>query len=388
MKMDLNSFLGHTTSAGRKSNYLSGWKKRGKIDTWLHTQAPILAIWRHGIPRIVERTDKETKEKSVQVWSGNWPCWEDEDVLKKQYRRDRDTGLRTHPPVICPVCKLLDYIRDAVEQGEIEIHDELFHFEGDDPDKAITLHAGGMYNGFNVLEEDEKKALRSHGVNLRDAWKENGMAKASYAFAIVDNDNPQEGVQIAIETVSLGEQVQSVIGKAMLDADEEGNPMLNPYAIRWIYNATQSDPRKKYDAAKVGRIKLTDAIEELISSEPPTEAMEKLAKRLDPSELMERLQEAYCGPEDFVIPFDELFAPAIAWFDDHSKGGSDKSADEEEVPKRRRRKAASAKREKLAEDPKPARRRTTKKKSEVCPDCGEFMAPDGCPNCSEDEIPY
>ena len=71
---------------------------------------------------------------------------------------------------------------------------------GDDPQKASTVHVGGIFNAFGRkdLSDEEKKELRAASISPKFAWKENAQAKCSYMFCVVDNDHVSDGVQVTI----------------------------------------------------------------------------------------------------------------------------------------------------------------------------------------------
>jgi hypothetical protein len=377
--MDLNAFLGHSATVSGRSEYLNKWKKNTppQVDVWLHTQALIQSLWQHGIPRLFEKEDKESGDKTVEVWSGTWPCWEAEEVLQKQYMRDHDTGERAFPPCVCPVCKLIEYVRDAVESGELKWTAPLFRFAGSDPSKTLIIHAGGMYNAFGKdnLSEKEKDELKTARIYRTDAWRENMMAKLSYVFSVVDNAKPQKGPQIAIETSLLGDKVKEVINNAMMEAEDEGNPLANPYAIRWIYRADETQFNKKYNAVKMGKLPLTAEIRKAIYDTPPPD-LSKVVGRKDPNVLLAQLQDAHKAySKKFELPLEELFADAI---EEWSKRGDDGfNPDEYEAED----KAPKAK----AQAPK-AQAPKAKAKTTLCYECGEFTDGGKCDNCGYDPL--
>lgn len=399
MGLSLDQFLGHSSSSRGKAAYLSKWKKNTppQVDVWLHTKALIEPLWRHGLPRLFERTDRQTQEKTIEVWSGDWLCWEEEEVLTKQYMRDNDTGERAYPPVICPLCRLIEFIRMSVETGELNWTTPLFRFIGDDPSKAITINAGGMFNAFNKdgLSDSQIAEMKKAKIFRSEAWRQNMMPKLSYAFSVVDNSAPGKGVQIAIETSLLGDKVKEVIHKAMLEAEDEGNPLENPYAIRWIYRPDERQFNQKYNAATMRRIPLTSEIKTLIVDTAPPD-LSKIKARKDPRVLLSQLQSVYVAK--FAIPWDEIFGDAISAWD--SKGTDfdpdELESEEESTPSTVAGKASKPKKA----DPVPNVVSSGKsKKDKLCYECGEFLGPNGkCSNCGysprpdttdpDDDLPY
>lgn len=305
--MNLDEFLGHTSTA-RGGGKILNWKKRNpaQIDTWLHTRSSIIALWRHGWPRIVEidRDGEQTRE----VWGGNFNCWESEDVLKRQYKRT-DNDDRLAPPQVCPICLLLEYVRGQVRAGKLSWVEPVFRFEGDDPEAAQVLTAGGLYNAFGGdLSRQEVADLRRAGIRRDEAWKQSCMAKCSYVFSIVDQTEPEKGVQTAIETTALGDAVKRVI-RDQIDAlgANEGHPLKHPYAIRWQYKPNEVEFSKKYHALAMPKVVLAPEIRELIFDSPAPDIGAIVGRGNVAS--LRAVMESHALID---LPFDRLFAAAEA----------------------------------------------------------------------------
>lgn len=308
--MDLDSFLGHSSSA--RVGKVVNWKKRKppQIDTWLHTKSSIIALWRHGFPRLVER--KVDGNDVVEIWGGNFNCWESEDVLKRQYKRN-DDGSRLAPPQVCPMCLLLEYLQQEVRAERLSWTDEIFSFEGDDATR--TLHVGGMFNAFggDKLSREEIAELKAAGIKRTDAWQENGMAKCSYVFSIVDNDEIDKGVQTAIETTALGDAVKKTI-RDQIEAmgGTAGHPMKDPYIIRWQYREAEVEFSKKYNSLalpkvhpKSGELMLTEEIRALIIDSPAPDLGPTIARGNAGG--LRAVMERHALID---LPFDKIFGPA------------------------------------------------------------------------------
>ena len=309
----VDDFLGHR-STERSGGFLSGWKKDGKVDTWM--AALPVAFWRHGgIPRVVVVEDKQTKENVTRVWSGNWGCHEDESVLKKMYRRNKETGELEMPRHYCPLDRLIETMYQLVKAERVDWLKPIFKFEGDEPKETVILHAGGIYMGrkaYEDLEPDEIKRARDAGVSLKDmAWKENCNAKMEYICRVVDNAHPETGVQIATVTSSLGDKIKDVIIDQREDRGvEEGDPFKNPYCIQWEYREREQDPKKMYHARPKLQVPLTPAIAKLLQAPPPD-----VAKMVQPFNVQE--MRAFLEGHALVkLPWDDIFnvskrAPAV-----------------------------------------------------------------------------
>jgi len=311
----MDQFLGHTTKSGGGSQFLRGWRKRTvpAVNIVLHTGAPIVALWQHGIPRIFEKKDDKSGEITRVVFGGNWNCLEDESVLVKQYRRDHDTGERVLPPVVCPVCRLLEALRILYADEQIGFADDVFRWEGDDPKDVQVLTLGGMLNlyGNNRLSNEEKEAMRDAGIKLTEAWKENAWSKCNYLFTVVDSDEPEAGIQIAIETTGLGDATKECIHSQIVsEGEERGNPLVTPYVIKWEHHPNAKEFNKKYKAYPVRKIAITPQVMELIESDPPD--IDNLIRGGNVSKLRAEL-EARCVLDDpSIIPWDDIFGPAEA----------------------------------------------------------------------------
>lgn len=305
----LDDFLGHETKTGG-GQFLRGWRKRSpaKVDVFLHRKSNIVALWQHNIPRVYE---KKLEDKSIQrrVFGGSWNCLESEDVLKKQYRRERDTGERTVPPVICPVCRMMEFFRGAYRNKSIAFTEQLFRWVGDDPQETQIVTFGGMCNmyGSDKLEPEEESAIVRAKISKKEAWKENFYSKCNYLFVVVDADNPDDGVQIAVETTSLGDHVKECIRDQMTSlGEDDGNPIMKPYALRWEHNANAAEFNKKYKCVAMPRIALTQKVESLINSDPPE--IDNIIKPGNITTLRASLEANYIGP--VKVDWDEIFGPA------------------------------------------------------------------------------
>ena len=363
--MNLDEFLGHSSSARGGGTKTLNWKKRTPpaIETWLHTKAPFIALWRHGWPRIVE-LDRDGS-KTREVWTGTWNCWEPESVLKTQNKR-RDDDSRVNSPKVCPICLAIEHVRAGVRSGKIDWLQPIFKFgEGE---TELVLCAAGLFNAFNnrQFSRQEITEMRAAGVSQKEAWKQNTMAKCSYVMSIVDQDEPEKGVQVAIETTALGDAVKKAIADRIEQMGrDEGHPALKPYAIKWEYRPNEQEFSKKYRALVLPKVALSEAIRELIVDLPPP----------DISDVIERgnvasLRASMEAHAQIDMPWDEIFGPA-----EGSSGVAPKQ--ESEAPAQRRTRQAPA----AAKPAKPEYPPGTV--TLPCDKCGAEMADheDTCWNC-------
>lgn len=297
----MDEFLRHRgTERGQK---LGDWKKDKKLDTFLHRKLNPVALWRHNMPTIVVTEDDG--ESVRHVWGRQYVCYEDESVLRRQYKRDDRTGARLYPPLYCGVCRLVDHIDGLISTGKVDWKDKLFRFTGDDAEETQVVHTGGFCNLYGGdLTGADKTELREAGISIKEAWKENGYAKLSYLLAIVKAEASEEGVHIAIETGALGDAIKGVIGDEIESKKDKGNPQLFPYCIRWKYDENEKNFGKKYKANRIDVVECTPAIMEAISGpKPDISAFTKLFNQTE----MRAVLEAVCILKGDLIPWDKIF---------------------------------------------------------------------------------
>jgi hypothetical protein len=358
---NVDEFLKHKTTE-RGGQFLKNWKEKSppEINTVLHMKRMPVIIWQHGFPRIVIREDKDTKKITRLIWGGNYKCREDEKTLKKQYHRN-DDGTRKHVPTKCPLCRLIELVRDLVEEEKLDWRVPIFKFVGDEDTRII--HAGGIFGAFKQddLTDEEIKQLKDAGIKRSEAFMENVYASCKYIFCIVDADDPGSGVQIATVTSSLGDKVKEVINDRMKDkGSEQGNPWLVPFCIQWEYRKHEQEPNKKYKARPISTVKITPAIEELIRSEPPDLSNVTADYEL---KTMRAYLERYCLINE-LLDWDYIFdVPIDEEEEKHAKVVGELKAGEDDA----------------AATPIGESRSNAADDEEKCPECGQTEK-QGCPH--------
>jgi hypothetical protein len=388
----VDAFLKHRTTE-RAGGRLK-WKdnKPPRVDVWMHRLVIPIALWSHPFPRLVVRENKREDTSSTEVWGGDINCREDESVLIRQYKRN-DDGSRRVPPKSCPQCKLVETVREMIEEGQLDWTKVIFKFDGDEDRRVI--HAGGLCGLFDDRDEDmsdEKKSqLREAGIKLggKDgAWREKGMAKCAYVFAVVDNDDVGAGIQITTEAQMLGDRVKEVINDTIesLEDSKLGNPFLTPYAIRWEFNDAKGIPwDKMYKARRMEKIVLTEDIDKLISSDRPD--LSHITQLPNMKSLRATL-EKHCTVKD--MPWDHIFD--VQGGDEEEEDEATKFPPKEEETKTGRRNARARLPEvstKKDEDDKPVRRASAplppKSEPEFNGDDTDKGDPDDCPICKDQD---
>lgn len=304
----LDDFLNYSSYS--KTGYL-GWKDDGSVIVWLHKHLAPRRVWRHGLKKTMNIKDKSTGQSKTVIWSDRYVCLESEDVLREQNKLQKLTGLRVRPPKVCPVCLLGEYIRKQINTGKVAWLAPVFKWENDE--EEVVIHAQGMLGYPKNLTDLQKRELSEANVLMTESWKEDFRAKMNWVFAVVEHKHPENGVQISVEAGLLGDKVRKVIkqtmeANSMVPGMSSGNPMVDPYPIKFVYNSAKGVPfNDKYDATALPAVTVSDEIDALISAEPPREAVEALMKYPNLAQLRDNL-EKHCLIKG--VPWDEIFAPA------------------------------------------------------------------------------
>lgn len=390
-ELDLEDFLSHNSGGSRATN----WRKRdpSQIDMLLHPGSKILSVWKHSIPRLVER--EEDGRKEMHVWGGDWVCHDHEKVVSEQYRRDKKTNLRETPAEKCGMCKFNDWIAMQVFLGKIHWLEPIFEFRGDDKKEDRILTASGIVGYPSELTETQRVEMKRAGISPRDGWLESLMAKSKYLFVGIDADDPKK-VIICEEGGGLGSAVKRVIkNQVNVRGAKEGHPLLNPYIIRWLYDEKAKKIQDKYDAVAVTDRKLTDEMLATLKEPVPRDIEESLRKMTrvgDHDEVRARL-EKHCVFKG-SIPWDDLFpvdgrasTSTDESFDYGAKGGKpptrpDKAPEQPKAPdpKATKPEAEEPPRRRRAAEPPPKDTGPTMPKwpeGTVMVDCEKCGAPNG-----------
>lgn len=310
----LDEFLKHSNRANN-AGWLK-WRDKGEAKVWIHPQTwtgaprdadnkPQVAIWNHKWFRVIEVEDKDG-DKVMKVVQSRFVSHEPEKVLKKQYFRD-DEGEREHPPVVCPMSFLTDWVYRAIKRGDLDWTTPLFHFEGDDPDQAVTLHAGGVVGLFNArdLSKEQKQQLKNARISPKESWKENLMARCQYLFLVVDDEDPDAGVLKATEADAIGKGMRKAMKDEMTrKGSEKGNPMRRPYPFLWRYD-DDKQPNEKYSVIALEDEPRKEILELLREEAPDVSADYQPG---DCALLRAEMEAHLC--EGVSVPFDEIFAAA------------------------------------------------------------------------------
>lgn len=390
------------------------------VDVWLYRQNPFAAVWSHGFPRIAEYTKDGREVREVSF--GSHVCVEDPEILRRQSFRDRETGERDTPPKICPMCLLTEHVYQLVREGALQLTDQLFRIEaGPGSRDAAIIHAGGLYGGFKTekLSDEERDAIREAGINLKEAWGESALSRCQYIFIVVDDENPDEGLQIAKESQLLGDKVREAINKEReRRGPDKGNPILNPYPIRFKHFPAEKVFNKKYDAVALDGEPSESVLELITNGEEPDISRyvdppnyRTLRAQLEQYALFELDWDAIFGPIEkhldeagfYVAPDAPKAEPAKAAPKPTPKASTSarkperREQREEEPPKREERKPVAAAKpaatsgRRLAPKPEPEPAVDVEQPAEdeiPCDECGKMMPADAsvCAHCGAQYI--
>lgn len=300
--METDEFLAYESRS--KGAFLGAeWKKQGWLQAWLHRRLPFAMGWQHGVPRIDVKEDQDRNPKRT-IFTGSYRCLEEEGVLKEQSWRDKDTNERKNPPVICPLCLMIECVHTMVVRGELHWLEPVFDFDVGVPEKRIYIRAAGLWNGYGAkkLTDEQKGEMEDAQVSPRNDWNQSMQAGLKYILCLVDDAQPGKGVQIMKEGQGLGDKVRIAIAKEMKRNPRNpnlGDPVKTPYAFQFEYKKEET-PDKKYDAFRVD-LEITEQIQKLIDSDPPN--IDMMAGNYQPTTLRAQLERACLIP----LPWDDFF---------------------------------------------------------------------------------
>lgn len=352
------------------------------IDVLLATEAPMVELAVHSFPKLITKKPKEGGKEETICFNVDYNCFEDLSVIDEQTKFD-DAGNRLVPPIVCPHCLFIEWVRREIEAGNLSWTEKLFEFKADSGENRLTtIYAGGVcgkFNGWDLSEED-KEELKEAGINLRLSYRQNAVAKVKFIYCVVELKDLEKGLQATVESKSLGTQVSDIIATRQNDFGDKGDPSKNPYPFRWRF-WPKREAKEMYDASyfpwsdhEEGGFKSKDEAIELARSKKIPGSFENLRRYPNVKQLRSQM-EAACLIDD--VPWDDIFAPVEELADEK---GWVKDADEEKPEATS--KASSKKRDDdVAEDDDDSDVDDTLE----CGACGKPVASDAteCPHCGE-----
>lgn len=295
-------------------NRLRNWKEDGEIVVWIHTNTSIFKRGFHMVPYAGVKKDENTGKERKSILYLPFVCHEDINALIREGKR--------HVPEHCPICRFIDYLKN---NGDIEDMETVW-------DSSI---------GDRKRDRICTKADFVGDVDGGGDWRLTFKPAIQYVMATIDHDNVGEGIRVATEKFSLGEKIKKAVQKEIdRRGPEKGDPDLNPYAFKWVFDSSARQAADYYDAYPFERAEMTPEIEELLSQE---------ALDLDPwispgdTSILREAMEAHVTVDD--VDFDELFDNVLP------NQGTEQPDEPEEAP--------------VEEEPKPAPKKAKATKTDI-----------------------
>lgn len=321
-RMSIDQLMNQAQKGGRGkgAKFLNRWKKDvaiervgtsrvkvAKIDVVLAGEEPITEYYSHNIPQVVTTRKKGSKETENHLWSREWMCLESDEVLDARRFRN-DDGTREKPPERCPICILIEMVRQSIVSGDLDWLTPIFVFGAEGVQESeVEILAGGICGMFgdDDLSGEEKKQLEEADIKQSVAWKQSLDSRSQYLMTVVDYEDPDSGVQITREAKSLGMALEATIAREIEGSGEKGHPTLNPYVFRFKYlpDNLMSD---KYDVVTMRELTVSPEMRKLVSDGP----FPDLARALEYNNVKTlRAWLEKCAVIE--MPWDEIFAPAL-----------------------------------------------------------------------------
>lgn len=313
-------FLDHS-STSKGSGFLSNWKEDGKIVVWMHQTAPIYSLWSHSWRRIDIGKGEDGDNPLAEIKNMRVNCLEKETLLKKQRFRE-DDGSREMPPVICPHCKSVEWVRAQIIAGDLDLCEPIFEFRAGT--ETETIYAGGFCGLFqkkDMTPEEKRDIKKRTGIRLDEAYMQNGFPRQQYVMAALADNDLDKGWVIAIETQTLGDKIKKEIRDEIKRCGGDmhrGHPRYNPYPFEWAFDDNKSFS-DKYDVVALTRYSATDRVKQLLETEPPD--MSHIVDNPRLGSLHKSMKSAAL----IDMPLDEFFEEAVEKFgfeEDEDEGES------------------------------------------------------------------
>lgn len=270
--LEFRDFLNEKVYSGGGKR-LRNWKDDGFIEVWIHAPSRFYKRLFTLLPYVGEIEDEKTKKTIPAI--RYFPYISHEEV---------NNFVKRTPPQQCPFLRFADWLKnnDNIDWQEI-----------------VWSASVGNRKKDRVLTKADFFGSKEHGGDWRSAMK----LSIQYIMAVVDNKNVKDGLVVATEKFSIGENIKKCV-KQMMDSKgpELGDPGKNPYCFKFVYDANADRPENYYQVYAVERIERTPEVDELLASEPID--MTEYLLPSDPS-MVRHIMEAHIPLDN--VPFDEFF---------------------------------------------------------------------------------
>jgi hypothetical protein len=308
---------------GGRFNRLRNWREAGEVVVWIHTNTQIHKRLFHMIPFVGEKEDEQTGSKRTQIMYLPFVCHETvQDYMNRE------------PAKRCPLCRFIEHLRT---NGNIPDHETVW-------DSSI---------GDRKRDRICTKADFTGDTEGGGDWRLSFKPALQYVLAVIDNDNPGEGIRIATEKFSLGESIKKAVQQEIdRKGPELGDPDQNPYAFKWVFNSNARQPADYYTAYPFDRAQLTEEIQELLDK--PEENLDAWISPGDTKKLREAM-EAHVTVDDvdFDILFDNVLENAGTSAEQAEPAPEEKDEPKEKKEPAKRTRQAAPPKEKPAKEPEP-----------------------------------
>ena len=317
----------------------SSGEKRATLYCVLAAKADMIELPLHNFPKVVTLKGEGGEDGKTTVFSEEICCFERNEIIESQYNYN-DDGSRKFPPVLCPVCRLNEWVRSRIEAGKLDWLKKAMRFESQSRD--LLLHTGGMigmYTGFDISDED-KKTIRDAGVKLSEAFKEDVQAKIKFLYCLVDLSEIDKGLQATIEGKSIGGDMSAIIDERVGDLGETGDPSVNPFPWKWIYRPDSKDIRDRYSVATAAWDELPKSFGDVKARAIELAMSDKIPPVFEQLRRYPNVKKLRLAIEGSLlldgVPLDEIFGPVEercdenGWFkddEDEKRGDQETSFD-------------------------------------------------------------
>jgi hypothetical protein len=295
--LGLAGFLGHTGGSGGKAGWLRRWvdsKRPSSCDVWLAAKGSFHPIYKVGF-MFEDLTEDDNGRVERKLKFPKFVSPEPEIVLEHQYFRLEKKNMKTpleRPPTECPFLLLREWL--------------LLHRTDLPPDAVIFEWIDRTTDGVKTIQW-RKGDLTLETPKDKRNWRASLSPKLGYMISVVDNENRGDGIVLTEIGKGLADATRAVIRREIenLGADE-GNPLKNPYAIRWKYRPDET-PMKKYDALRLSRVEYDEDVYKLINADPPDIDPYVNPRDDDPVNIRAYMQ----AHAKIDLPLDQLFSDDV-----------------------------------------------------------------------------
>lgn len=229
---------GEISKRRRKTDRVD-WKGKdsGTVTVLIHPESEMYRRWRHWLPTLIEKeeTTKDGRKRRVKRW------------VRVPFNCPKDPETKEG----CPACDLVERLKadDSVEMD------------------SVILRYG---TGRDVQEYTKADIIGDESGD----WRRRVKSQPDFIGCVVvaqdasgkqpDNVRPQ----VLEDKLTCHQAIMDCIESEEAElGEDEGNPWLNPYAIRLKYDRSKPT-QSRFDARVVARYKITDEVQAALDADP------------------------------------------------------------------------------------------------------------------------